>query len=107
MSALVECKYCQHTDEEFVHFCTKHQTKVKSYQCCKSECPDCEFKPAAYIPVGRCDECRLCRVERTPRAGYAYDYICTAMNKTITTYVEWDSEIPAIPHWCPFRVKEE
>lgn len=107
MTQEVKCIHRQETEEERTIFCTKLRHTVKAYECNKGNCPDCEFKPAAMIPVGRCDECRFCRVERTPRAGCAYDYVCTATNKTITTYVEWDSEIPAIPHWCPFRIKGE
>lgn len=43
--------------------------------------------------------------DRTPGAGYAVDWFCTAAAKRmIVGYVEWDSELPKdgdFPDWCP------
>jgi hypothetical protein len=50
----------------------------------------------------------MCETERTIGAGYAFDYLCKACGKRkIVGYVEWDSEIPPVPDWCPFRIKSE
>jgi hypothetical protein len=52
-------------------------------------------------------ECPHLKLERTPRAGYAHDYICKAKkngNNKIAVYVEYPSEEPkVIPDWCPFK----
>ena len=112
MKQEVKCIHRQKVEESGEIFCSKLHRTVKAYECDKGNCPDCEFKPAAMIPVGRCDECRFCYKTRTPNAGYAYDYYCEAMKSIfgkfkIVGYVEYDSEIPPIPEWCPFRIKEE
>ena len=45
--------------------------------------------------------------ERTAGAGYAFDFFCKAAdNRKITGYVEWESEIPPVPSWCPFYIKQ-
>ena len=89
--------------------CHKKGHKVMEYEC--SSCKDREFAAVAAIPVGRCDQCRFVYQTRTPRAGYAFDYFCKAVEtpngpKKIVGYVEYDSEIPEIPDWCPYRIKE-
>ena len=88
-------------------YCDKHKTVIEQYKCGKGFCGSCEFEPMAFVPIGRCDECPFVEVSRTPRAGYAHDYFCTKADKMIMTYVEYDSEIPPVPQWCPFRVKED
>lgn len=88
-------------------YCDKHKTVIEVYKCGKGFCGSCEFEPAAAIPIGRCDDCPFVEVSRTPRAGYAHDYLCSKTNKTIINYVEYDSEIPPIPDWCPYRLKGE
>lgn len=110
MSRSVECRHCKATANEYVKFCTLQNVEVPSYKCDRANCKMCEFAPAVnvIIPVGRCDTCPLHYTERTPRAGYALDYFCKASNgRKIVGYVEWDSEIPPVPDWCPFRAKEE
>ena len=87
-------------------YCDKHKTVIEGYKCGKGFCDSCEFEPMAFIPIGRCDECLHHYTTRTPRAGDAYDYWCRKANKKIVTYVEYDSEIPPVPQWCPYRIKE-
>jgi hypothetical protein len=60
------------------------------------------------VPVKKCDKCPFHKTERTAGAGYALDYFCGKIdNKEITGYVEWESEMPGVPEWCPFRKKGE
>ena len=106
MKRQVECIHCQHTENEDIHFCNKTKKEVKSYKCSKGNCKYCEFKPLAAIPIGRCDECPLVEVRRTMGAGDAYDYFCGKTKDKIVGYVEWDCEIPPVPLWCPFYIKE-
>lgn len=106
----VLCKYCKpYEGDTNMIYCQKKNCDVQGYKCTKSECTLHEFKPTAFvvIGVGRCDECPCVKTERTPRAGYAFDYFCKACDgRKIVGYVEWDSEIPEIPDWCPFKAKE-
>lgn len=37
----------------------------------------------------------------------AFDYYCGINKKKIAEYVERDKELPKVPEWCPYRVKEE
>ena len=108
MKPLVVCEHRAEIEGQI--FCKKKKEFVKQpYQCSKGHCKDCKFPTVAIItiPVGRCDECPFHDTERTPRAGYAFDYFCKAVNnKKIVGYVEWDSEIPSVPTWCPFYIKE-
>lgn len=58
------------------------------------------------VEVERCDECPFVEIKRTNGAGYAHDYYCSAVkrvNNKLARYVEYLSEIPAPPSWCPFR----
>lgn len=53
-----------------------------------------------------CAYCPKVKEERTPNAGYAFDYYCTAKNnRKIMGYVEYDSELVEVPKWCPYKVK--
>ena len=104
----VLCKYCKPTDNEHIIFCKKLKKEVQSYKCQKNHCELHEFKPIVYIPIGRCDECP-CSTTRHAygAAGYSYDLLCAAKGMaTIMVDIEWDSEIPPIPNWCPFYTKE-
>lgn len=59
------------------------------------------------IPVGRCDECPFHYTDYTRGAGCADDYFCkVAGDRKIAGYVEYASEIPPAPSWCPFYIKE-
>lgn len=88
-------------------YCDKHKTVIEVYKCGKKFCDSCEFEPMAFVPIGRCDDCPFVEVSRTLGAGYAHDYLCRKTQKTIVSYVEYDSEIPPVPQWCPFKIKEE
>lgn len=100
----VGCDAFDHPTYEI--FCKKKHCKIFGYEC--GTCSLKEFETLALIPVGRCDQCPKHTTERTPRSGFANDYFCTAVQlpsgpKMITSYVEWDSEIPPVPEWCPYR----
>ena len=101
---------CKHrVDIENQIYCQKKKKFIEpQYKCSKGECAECEFPTLALvtIQVGRCDECPFHYTERTIGAGYAFDYFCKAAeNRKITGYVEYPSEIPAVPSWCPFYLK--
>jgi len=74
--------------------------------------------PEIKLSINKCSECPNCKVTRLYTEDsweHAEDYWCTAvaakpMNehgrdnlpyKLIRGYVEWSSEIPAPPEWCP------
>lgn len=60
--------------------------------------------------VSRCDNCPAVETEKTPSAGMATDYYCTATKKRrkIAGYIEWENrEMPDIPKWCPFRKEKK
>lgn len=109
----VLCKYCLPNEEdEYTVFCTKLNKENKRYKCNSRDCKFHKFETQALvlIEVGRCDECPFVELIRTMGAGHAYDYYCKANKKfpkMIAYYVEYDSEIPPVPEWCPFKKKEE
>lgn len=54
-----------------------------------------------------CSKCPLVHTVRTMGAGYAEDYHCSALgDKKIIGYVEWDSQLPPVPGWCPHRIEK-
>jgi hypothetical protein len=53
-----------------------------------------------------CSKCPLVCITRTKGAGYAEDYHCSALNKKIVGYVEWDSDLVPVPDWCPHRIEK-
>ena len=57
------------------------------------------------IEINRCDECPKVRTERTPGAGCATDYYCTATrrDKKVMGYIEWSREMKPVPKWCPLK----
>ena len=60
--------------------------------------------------IEKCDKCPFVQLERTQGAGYAHDYWCTKTmdkRKLIVGYVEWDSEIPEVPEWCPCKIETQ
>ena len=109
----VLCKHCNPYEKGNKIYCDLRQCDVESYTCDKHNCPSFKLEPAVFVSigVGRCDECPFERETRTPYAGCAYDYWCVAKQyssdpRKIVGYVEYDSEIPPVPDWCPFRTKE-
>lgn len=102
-----KCKYLEFTNTD-ERYCKKHNKHIYRHEC--NNCEDKKFETAAFviIGVGRCDECPLHFTERTPSAGFALDYFCRAKdNKEICHYIEYDSEIPEVPEWCPFIIRED
>ena len=64
------------------------------------------------LNISKCNEidkkvgisCPFLEISRTQGAGYAEDFFCKANNsKKICGYVEWESDIPLVPDWCPFK----
>jgi hypothetical protein len=51
--------------------------------------------------------CPMLGSEPTKGAGCATDYYCMLANKPIAGYVEWESEMPEVPEWCPLRSDKE
>ena len=103
----VKCKYCTtYKDNKHTIYCHLQKCEIPSYKCDKNNCKFCTFEPEVYVVlgVGRCDLCPCVMTAPTPGVGCATDYYCKAANcKKIVGYVEWDSEIPPVPDWCPFR----
>lgn len=52
-----------------------------------------------------CVKCPDVNVEKTEGAGYAQDYICPHLKRTISGYVEWDRDLNPVPDDCPLRVE--
>ncbi len=72
------------------------------------------------LDIKNCSECPKVITRRTRGAGYAFDYLCgtckssfvnhmtgnkETIYKKIVGYVEYDSEIPDVPEWCPLIFK--
>ena len=61
-----------------------------------------------FLDFTKCDKCPYAKTERTPGAGYALDYFCSRKNgRKVAGYVEWDSDMPLIPSWCPLYLAEK
>lgn len=52
--------------------------------------------------------CPFCTSERTPYAGFAFDYYCNKFSprRKVMGYVEGFSDHEPVPSWCPLRKKE-
>lgn len=110
----VLCKHCIPYKDSNKIYCKLKKCDIDGYKCDKNYCSDHSFKPAAMVVVGvgRCDECPCVKEDRTPNAGFALDYYCNACQtsdgpRKITRYIEYDSEMPPVPNWCPFKIKED
>ena len=66
------------------------------------------IKTKIVLIVDNCSQCPKCNQERTPEAGYAFDYYCTMFKnpKKVMGYIEWEHEKEPIPEWCPLRLKK-
>ena len=61
--------------------------------------------------VNKCNECPY----HITKPQYTIDswehpegYFCSKKdNRPIAEYIEWESELPPIPEWCPFKNKKE
>ena len=108
----VLCKYNSNSEKKIGFqnyvFCNLKNKWVPIYQCNKGQCREHEFNPvvSVTIPVGRCDECPYHYIHISPDIDSGDDYICKIANKVIASYIEFDSELPVVPEWCPFRSKE-
>lgn len=62
-----------------------------------------------HLSIKNCTECPYHKSKRhwtSDSWEHAYDYFCQInFNKPIATYIEWPSEMPDVPDWCPLRVK--
>lgn len=59
--------------------------------------------------IEKCWDCPKCISEPTQTADsfeVALDYYCGVNNKKIAGYIEYDSEMPKVPNWCPLLSKE-
>lgn len=65
------------------------------------------------IEIKNCLECPYVHSEKLYTGDsweHAYDYFCSKTSPTskkIAGYIEWPSEMPDIPDWCPCRPKNE
>lgn len=64
--------------------------------------------PVRLFVVTGCHRCPNCEHSRTPGAGYASDYHCTAVTpkRLVDGYVEWPSEMREdgdFPSFCPLK----
>ena len=60
------------------------------------------------IEIERCNKCPYVDIEPVYTGDswdHMEDYICTQNNQKIARGVEWSSEIPFVPDWCPIRIK--
>lgn len=61
-----------------------------------------------HLSIENCLECPYCKSKRHWTADsweHAEDYFCNLKNeKPIATYIEWPSEMPEVPDWCPIRL---
>lgn len=59
------------------------------------------------LEINKCwDGCPYCK----PCYGGhvdADDWKCTKIDRWIAVYVEYSSEMPPVPKWCPVRIEEE
>ena len=58
--------------------------------------------------INKCNQCPVCIKKETLTSDsweHAFNYYCGMNNQKIAGYVEWDSELPEIPKWCPNRVE--
>ena len=112
MKREVLCKHCVPYEDSNKIYCKLKKCDIERYECDKGHCSNHSFETVAMVVVGvgRCDECPCVKETRTPRAGFAFDYYCNACQtpsgpKQITTYIEYDNEMPPVPDWCPFKIK--
>lgn len=67
------------------------------------------------VEIKNCQDCPFVKETRhwTPDSwDHAFDYYCKKVEtingpKTIAEYIEFPSEMPDVPSWCPCRLPEE
>lgn len=58
------------------------------------------------LDIKKCwDGCPYCK-PRFGGHGDADDWKCHKANRYIMAYVEYESEMPEVPAWCPLLVKD-
>lgn len=59
------------------------------------DCQDCPFVKSEYVYTG-------------DSWDHMYDYFCQkADNKKVAGAIEWRSEMPEVPEWCPCHLQKE
>lgn len=59
------------------------------------------------LEIEKCwNGCPYCQ-PRFGGRGDADDWKCAKADRWIATYVEYASEMPLVPQWCPIKVKEK
>ena len=53
------------------------------------------------------ENCSYCPFYKLDWAEYGYNIHCGAKKRLIKANVEYKSEMPEIPEWCPCRLEEE
>lgn len=63
--------------------------------------------------IDKCRQCPFTEIDRTQGAGFAWDRYCTRESNDghkskikVGGYIEWESEEPEVPSWCPIKVDE-
>jgi hypothetical protein len=62
------------------------------------------------LTIDCCKDCPKVIIDRTERAGFAFDYFCSLVedkkkgyHKKIMSYIEYSNELIGVPKWCPLR----
>ena len=69
------------------------------------------------LEINDCQDCPFCESQRhwtSDSWEHAYDYYCKKKetgnkeypSRKIAGYIEWRSEMPEVPHWCPLSVEK-
>lgn len=60
--------------------------------------------------IDNCSHCPLHKTQPLVTADpweHASDYYCGSNGEKIAGYIEWESEMPDIPNWCPHLLREK
>lgn len=60
-----------------------------------------------YLEIDKCSQCPFhytVPVDTGDSWDHMEDYMCSKGNKKIAGAVEWPSEIPVVPEWCPIKI---
>ena len=62
------------------------------------------------LEIDKCSQCPFhytVPVDTGDSWDHMEDYMCSKGNKKIAGAVEWPSEIPVVPEWCPIKLDQE